>query len=213
MDMTKPPLFLPANYTNSRLEAISGTFANNILWLVKDNQASLHEDVQRFFQAVEHAPGWHVPPLPQAVAEETTKQSGRIETRRLTTIPDEHGYLQWPGLKTVFKLERRVVRPLKKEESFEVVFGITSLAFTSQLAQNLLSWTRQHWSIENKLHYRRDVTLREDATRMKQSHQAQVVATLNNFVIALTTYLGFSNLASARRTFQAKIDALVFSTA
>jgi hypothetical protein len=47
---------------------------------------------------------------------------------------------------------------------------------------------------------------------MKRPHQAQVVATINNFVIALTNYLGFSNLASARRNFQAKVDALVFSS-
>lgn len=180
------------------------------LWFVKDNQATLHEDVQRFFQEVEHASGWHVPPMPQTVAEETVKQSGRIETRRLTAVPDEHNYLQWPGLRTVFKLERHVLRPQNADESFQVVFGITSLAFTPQLAQQLLHWTRQHWGIENKLHYRRDVTLREDATRMKQTHQAQVVATLNNFVIALTTYLGFSNLAAARRFFQAKFDALLF---
>lgn len=75
------------------------------------------------------------------------------------------------------------------EEESEVVFGITSLGFTPTVAQQLLTWTRQHWAIENKLHYRRDVTLREDATRMKQTRQAQVVATLNNFVVALTNYL------------------------
>lgn len=63
------------------------------LWFVKDNQATLHEDVQRFFQEVEHAPGWHIPPLLQEVAKETIKQSGRTETRRLTAIPDEHNYL------------------------------------------------------------------------------------------------------------------------
>lgn len=63
------------------------------LWFVKDNQKTLREDVERFFQEVEHAPGWYVEPLPQAVAEETCKQSGRIETRRLTAIPDEHNYL------------------------------------------------------------------------------------------------------------------------
>jgi hypothetical protein len=81
------------------------------------------------------------------------------------------------------------------------------------VAKDLLNWTRQHWSIENKLHYRRDVTLLEDATRMQHTHQAQVVATLNNFVIALANYLGFTNLASARRFFQAKFDALIFSNA
>lgn len=181
------------------------------LWFVKDNQPSLHEDVQRFFQVVEHAPGWHVPPLPQAVAEKTQKQAGRIETRRVTAIPDENNYLNWPGVATVFKLERHVSRPKKEESSCQVVFGITSVPFTPLLAQQLLTWTREHWAIENKLHYRRDVTLREDATRMKQTHQAQVVATLNNLVVALTTYLGFSNLASARRFFQARFDALLFS--
>lgn len=129
----------------------------------------------------------------------------------MTAIPDEENYLQWPGLNTVFKLERQVVRPQKGDEWSQMVFGITSLPYTPSLAKQLLTWTRQHWGIENKLHYRRDVTLHEDATRMKQTHQAQVIATLNNFVIALANYLGFSNLASARRVFQAKFDALIFS--
>jgi predicted transposase YbfD/YdcC len=92
-----------------------------------------------------------------------------------------------------------------------VVFGITSLSFTTTIARQLLTWTRQHWAIENRLHYRRDVTLGEDATRMKETHQAKVVATINNFIVALANYLGFSNLASARRCFQARFDALIFS--
>jgi len=183
------------------------------VWFVKDNQPVLHEDVQRFFQEVEHAPGWHIPPLPQAVATDKCKQSGRVEIRRLTAIPDEQNYLQWPGLNTVFRLERYVSYQQTGEQRSQTVFGITSLAFTSGLAQDLLSWTRQHWGIENQLHYRRDVTLREDATRMKQTHQAQVVATINNFVVALANYLGLTNLASARRTLQAKVDALIFAGA
>lgn len=200
-----------AMFTQREISVAVLSQGGDYLWFVKDNQPALNEDVQRFFQEVEHAPGWHIPPLPQAVAEETVKQSGRIETRRLTAIPDEHNYLQWPGVNTVFRLERHVSRPQKGDERSQVVFGITSLAFTPLLAKQLLTWTRQHWAIENKLHYRRDVTLREDATRMKETHQAQVVATLNNFVITIATYLGFSNLASARRFFQAKFDALIFS--
>lgn len=200
-----------AMFTQRELSVAVLAQGGDYLWFVKDNQPTLHEDVQRFFQEVEHAPGWNIPPLPQTVAAETVKQSGRIETRRLTAIPDEENYLHWPGINTVFKLERHVVRPQKGDERSQVVYGITSLAYTPSLAKQLLAWTRGHWGIENKLHYRRDVTLREDATRMKQTHQAQVVATLNNFVIALATYLGFSNLASARRVFQAKFDALIFS--
>jgi predicted transposase YbfD/YdcC len=202
-----------AMFTQREISVTVLAQGGDYLWFVKDNQSTLHEDVQRFFQEVEHAPGWHVPPLPQAVATETCKQSGRVETRQLTAIPDEHNYLQWPGLSTVFRLERHVFRPQKGEARSQVVFGITSLAFAPELANDLLNWTRQHWGIENQLHYRRDVTLQEDATRMKQTHQAQVVATLNNFVIALANYLGFSNLASARRRFQAAFDALIFSNA
>jgi len=109
-------------------------------------------------------------------------------------------------------IERESIIKKTGKVSQEVIYGITSVAYTPTVAQNLLYWTRQHWGIENKLHYRRDVTLREDATRMTRTHQAQVVATLNNFVVALATYLGFSNLASARRFFQAKFDALIFSS-
>ena len=200
-----------AMFTQREISVAVLAQGGNYLWFVKDNQKTLHEDIQRFFQEVEHTSGWHIPPLPQAVAEKTSMQSGRIETRRLTAIPDENNYLNWPGVNTVFKLERHVLRSVKGEQWSQVVFGLTSLPFTPKLALQLLTWTRQHWAIENKLHYRRDVTLREDATRMKQTHQAQVVATLNNFVVALATYLGFSNLASARRFFQARFDALIFS--
>ena len=178
-----------AMFTQREISVAVLAQGGDYLWFVKDNQQTLHEDVQRFFQEVEHASGWSIPALPQAAAKETSKQSGRIETRRLTAIPDENNYLNWPGVNTVFKLERYVTRPQKGEQWSQIVFGITSLTFTPDLAQQLLTWTRQHWAIENKLHYRRDVTLREDATRMKHTHQAQVVATLNNFVIALATYL------------------------
>jgi predicted transposase YbfD/YdcC len=178
-----------AMFTQHQISVTVLAQGGDYLWFVKDNQSTLHEDVLRFIQEPDHTPGWHIPPLPQAAATETCKQSGRVETRRLTAIPDEHTYLQWPGLNTVFRLERHVFHPQIGDAWSQVVFGITSLSFNPGLAKDLLNWTRQHWGIENKLHYRRDVTLRDDATLMKQTHQAQVVATLNKFVIALSNYL------------------------
>jgi len=73
-----------AMFTQREISVAVLAQGSDYLWFVKDNQPTLNEDVQRFFQEVEHAPGWNIPPLPQTVAEETTKQSGRIETRRLT---------------------------------------------------------------------------------------------------------------------------------
>nr|PID86648.1 MAG: hypothetical protein CSB13_03475 [Chloroflexota bacterium] len=71
----------------------------------------------------------------------------------------------------------------------------------------MLQWTRQYWGIENGLHYRRDVTLREDATRISQPALAKTMSAVNNFVVGLTQKLGYSNLAAARRLFDAKIVA------
>jgi hypothetical protein len=73
--------------------------------------------------------------------------------------------------------------------------------------------TQQYWGIENGLHYRRDVTLEEDATRITNNKGAETMATLNNFIIGLTSKLGFRNLAAAQRTFEARLTfALVGCT-
>ena len=63
----------------------------------------------------------------------------------------------------------------------------------------MLELTRAYWGIENGLHYRRDVTLREDATRMRDVRAAQVWATLNNLLVGILARLPFASLPQARR--------------
>ena len=181
------------------------------LWMVKGNQPTLQEDVERFFTPAHHAPGWHPPSMPQETAQSVDKDHGRVETRRITVIPDEENYIQWPGLRQVFQVERQVFNPKKGTKTIELFYGITSIKHKSGCAKQILDWTRQHWGIENGLHYRRDVTLREDATRMNNKHQAKALATLNNFIVAIVRYMGFDNLAHARRVFQARLDSVLFS--
>lgn len=114
-------------------------------------------------------------------------------------------------MRQVFKLERKVTSQATGVTWVETTHGLTSLPPERASATELLEWTRHHWGIENGLHYRRDVTLQEDATRMTSRSQAQAMATLNNFVIALSAKLGFTNLAAAQRTFEAKLTlALAF---
>lgn len=73
--------------------------------------------------------------------------------------------------------------------------------------------TTSGWSkgIENGLHYRRDKTLNEDAIRMSNCNQAQVIAVLNNFIVGLANKMGFSNLASVRRHFDAQLNLALAS--
>ena len=120
---------------------------------------------------------------------------------------DKQHFLDWPGVCQVFKLERHVQRLPTGKETSEVIYGVTSCTPAKASAEQMLQWTRQYWGIENGLHYRRDVTLHEDATRISEPALAKTIAAINNFVVGLSQKLGYSNLASARRTFDARIAA------
>ena len=58
--------------------------------------------------------------------------------------------------------------------------------------------------MENGLHYRRDATLQEDRTRLTRGNAGQVMAVINNLVLGLLALKGYSNVASARRWFDAQ---------
>lgn len=177
------------------------------LWFLKDNQPSLLADVERFFQPPQKSAGWPLTPLPRTVARTTEKQNGRLEQRTLTLMVDKDGFLDWPGVRQVVKLERHVLHLRTGVQSSEVVYAITSCDPKKASADQLLTWIRQYWGIENGLHYRRDVTLHEDAIRITQPRMARAIAAINNFVVGLAQILGYSNLAAARRAFNAQIAA------
>jgi predicted transposase YbfD/YdcC len=67
----------------------------------------------------------------------------------------------------------------------EVAYGITSLSPSEADAARLLELVRDHWRIENCLHYVRDVTLGEDACRVRSGSAPQVLAALRNAVVHL----------------------------
>jgi len=89
--------------------------------------------------------------------------------------------------------------------SCEVEFGIASLSRAEAAPSRLLKIRRAHWGIENGLHYRRDVTFGEDAARMTIGHTGNVMASINNLVIALIRQAKFRNAAQARRWFAAHL--------
>ncbi|MCB9419214.1 MAG: ISAs1 family transposase [Ardenticatenaceae bacterium] len=177
------------------------------IWFLKDNQPTLLEDVKQFFKPARMSAGWHPPELPRTVAKTTEIGHGRLEKRTLTLMVDEEQFLDWPGVHQVFQLERETTHLRTGRETTELAYGITSCTPEITSAKQMLQWTRQYWGIENGLHYRRDVTLREDATRISQPALAKTMSAINNFVVGLTQKMGYSNLAAARRLFDAKIAA------
>jgi predicted transposase YbfD/YdcC len=181
------------------------------LWFVKGNQSRLLGDVEQFFVPPRKEKGWHTPPLPQDIAQTTNKTHGRVEQRTITVMSDDTSFINWPGLRQVFKLERKVTVLRSGKCTYEIAYGITSVSRDRADASCLLAWTRHHWGIENGLHYRRDVTLREDATRMSGTSQANVVATINNFIVGLASKLGFTNLPTMLRMANAKINFALYN--
>ena len=183
-----------AMFTQRQLSVQIVAQGGDYIWFVKGNQKQLHADVAQFFVPPRKAKGWYIARLPQTVAQSSEKAHGRLEQRVLTLMIDETGFIDWPALRQVFKVDRKVICRRTGEITEETVYGITSLSPEHSSAEQILDFTRSYWGIENGLHYRRDKTLREDAIRMSDDNQAEVMAVLNNFIVGLASKLGFSNL-------------------
>ena len=143
---------------------------------VKDNQGRLYDDVRDLFQGAEE---FGFEGVPHDHARTLNKGHGRIETRECWAVTDPEclDYLQtwkqWSGLKAVVKITAR------RETSAGVT--VQSRYYISSLdapAGKLLSAVRNHWSIENSLHWTLDVTFREDQCRVRKYHTPQNLATM-----------------------------------
>ena len=109
---------------------------------------------------------------------------------------------QWAGVAQVFRLTRTVYE--KGTMPREVVSGITSLPPTRARAARLLALVRAHWKIEHRLHWRRDVTLREEHSQVRKGEAPRILALLNSFLLALLDLFGVSNVPKQMRIFDAQ---------
>lgn len=175
------------------------------LWFVKDNQPTLHQDIERLFAPEVLAPGAGPVPDDFTMARTVEKQHGRLDERVMTTSSLLKDYTPWPYLEQVFKLERTVTDGLGRVRQ-EVRYGVTSLPAQIADAAYLLQIARAEWGIENGLHYRRDVSLHEDHSQMRRGVAPHVLATLNNTVVSLAGQQGVTNLAKMQREFQYRFD-------
>lgn len=107
-------------------------------------------------------------------------------------------HLQWPGAAQVCRIER--TRERAGKTSHEIVYAITSLPRERAGPEELLALVRQHWSIENRLHWRRDVALREDASRVRSGNAPQALAALRNTMLRLVEAMP-GPLSAIRETF------------
>jgi predicted transposase YbfD/YdcC len=160
-------------------------------FVVKANQPRLLEDLTVLFE-------WPAPGEVFATAERHHRPGDRRERRRLWASTALDGYLDWPGVRQVCKVERAVERGGRVTR--EVAYAVTSLGPRGGPAQLLHLW-RGHWGIENRLHYVRDVTFGEDASTVRTAAAPEVLAAIRNALLTLLHQSGCANIAAALRSF------------
>ena len=141
---------------------------------LKGNQESLNEDVRLFLDD---------PNTPVAQATQTSKGHGRIETR-MASISDDVAWLQerhqWPGLAAVGKITAK--RQTGERTSEESRYYLLSQAFPPERFNAI---AREHWGIENRLHWMLDVVLNEDQSRNRKDHCAENLALMRKLALNL----------------------------
>jgi predicted transposase YbfD/YdcC len=159
------------------------------LAIIKNNNPAVRRDLDEFF----HDEG--IDRKEWRYYKSVQKGHGRLEVREIWTSTQMNKYFEndWAGIAQVFMIRRTVKE--KGKERVEIVYGITNLPRKKADAKRLLELNQKHWYIENRLHYRRDVTLDEDASQVRIKGAPAVLAALNGGILALSDFLGVKNLA------------------
>ena len=198
-----------AMHTQRSISAYIVGQKGDYLWPVKENQERLFQAIQRLFAPDHPKPGFGKVPTDFQTVTKVNCGHGRIEKRSLQTSAMLNDYVDWPGIGQVYRLERQFTW-MRKGESYktsnEVEYGITSLTREKASPKKILAVRREYWQIETGLHYRRDVTFHEDATRMTKGDAGAIFAIIHNLVLGLLKQAGYKNAAQGRRWFSANID-------
>ncbi len=176
--------------------------ADYVVTAIKDNQPTMHDDLRSV--------DWSAAPSHETLE----KAHGRIERRRCAAIDLSDtpwdGYANLYGRRQAMRIERERETVKTGARSVEVTFCLTSLDAERASPEQLLALVRNHWHIENRLHYVRDFTYDEDRCRAYVRHLPRNLACLTNAAIAIVRCQGrFRYLPEANRHYAARAqDAL-----
>src|SRR5271170_408772 len=163
--------------------------------IIKDNNPAVRGELELFFEddGIDRSE-WQY-------HKKVQKGHGRLEMREIWTSTQMNEYYakDWAGIAQIFKIRRTVLE--KGKERIQLVYGITNLPRKNADAERLLELNQKHWSVENRLHHRRDVTLGEDSSQVRIKGAPETLAVINSGILALMDYLGVKNVASMMRHF------------
>ena len=186
-----------ALHTHADFMAVAHAHSGASVLTVKGNQPNLYADLTTYFSD----PDTVIAPFEQDCT--VDRHRGRTETRSIQVSCGMNDYLasRWPLVSQVARLTRTVTVRKTGKTTQEVVYLITDLTPIQASPRRLLDLERGHWSIENRLHYVRDVSFGEDSSRLRSGSAPQIMAALRNLAITLIHRRGSSQIAASRRRF------------
>jgi Transposase DDE domain. len=126
------------------------------------------------------------------------RRHGRVEKRTLKVVTVADGIL-FPHAAQAIQVTRKIRKRNSRKWRTETVYAVTDLTADQARPDQLATWLRGHWCIENRLHWVRDVTFGEDLSQVRTGNGPQVMATLRNLAISLHRLAGATNIAKALR--------------
>ena len=182
---------------------------------VKENQKNIYDDIRQLFEPlsetdspdVEKRRFENLHTQEEAHLDTHTdvqKARGCITTRTLTASTLLTDYIDWPGIAQVYRYQTHRENTKTAEIGGHIQYGMTSLSPEAASAKDLLKLQREHWTIENKLHWVRDTTLGEDASQARTGNLPHVMAALRNTAISVLRFNGHTKIAETIRFLASK---------
>nr|WP_255638761.1 ISAs1 family transposase [Amycolatopsis sp. DSM 110486] len=142
---------------------------------------------------------WH--DIPTHVTEERGHGRSERRTTQLAPLGDFLDYpaIDFPHATHAFLIERYTTHHTSGKHTAHTALGITNITATWAHPAHIGAYVRNHWHIENKLHWTRDVTYQEDASRARTGTAPRVMATLRNLATSALRHTGWTNIAAGLR--------------
>jgi predicted transposase YbfD/YdcC len=206
-DLTGTVTTMDAGVTQRKVAQQIRGRGGHYLMMVKKNHPQMYAELALFFE------------LPAILADDEhydrcrtlSKGHGRLETRTLECLSGSCTEWDWPDAAQLLRRTSMRLMHSKAKATLTVSYAITSLTVDEARAADLETLWRGHWTIENRKHYVRDVTLGEDRQPMHSGQAPQVLAAVRNTLIDMWRAAGWVNIADAVRDTAASVQrALTF---
>jgi predicted transposase YbfD/YdcC len=199
LDVAGMVLTLDALHTTKKTaRLITETLHAHYLLILKSNQPLALRAAQALLSGTDTQFADHT-------AIDVDRGHGRTERRTLRLAPADDSL--FPGARQVFRLRRDTGGLDGQRTGKQIVYGIVSMPTELAGPAQLNHYAREHWCVENRLHWTRDVTFREDHSQLRTGAAPRALASFRNLTLNTYRLAGRANIAHARRDLHDRAEA------